>query len=165
MIETEGWVRDTLLTAQTNEKSTKINLWFHFTSALFHQPVPLYIPGQHKHIAIPLNGTMLRVVVFGWGWDSHETLQWIQNGTQKHKCHTPSYWVTGHHECVSFIPQLSFPFVKDHFPESCKYVAWFCGFPKNCCNFFICCFTHLLINLFIKLSLKKLTNSINHSKG
>lgn len=63
ILETEGWIRDTLLTAQANEKSTKINIWSHSTSALFHQPVPLYIPGQHKHIAILLNGTMLGVVV------------------------------------------------------------------------------------------------------
>lgn len=67
ILETEGWIRDTLLSAQANEKSTKINLWSHSTSALFHQPVPLYIPGQHKHIAILLNGTMLGVVVLVGG--------------------------------------------------------------------------------------------------
>lgn len=63
ILETEGWIRDTLFTAQANEKSTKLNLQSHSTNALFHQPVPLYVPGQHMHIAIVLNGAVLGVVV------------------------------------------------------------------------------------------------------
>ena len=63
ILETERWIRDTLFTAQANEKSTKINLRSHSTNALFHQPVPLYVPGQHMHIAIVLNGAMLGVVL------------------------------------------------------------------------------------------------------
>ena len=77
----------TLLTAQANEKNTKINLWSHSTSALFHQPVPLYIPGQHKHIAILLNGTMLGVVVLVEGLKKCGTQPWqeLEEHLQKKK--------------------------------------------------------------------------------
>lgn len=140
----------------------------------FISPVPcftslyLFIFGVNiSTLLFPLNGTMLRVVVFGWGWDSHETTcSESKNGTQKHKCHTPSYWVTGHmNVSLSFLSYL-FPLWRTIFQNLANMWPDFVRFPPlKYLQLLYMLFHTSVINLFIKLSLKKLTNSINHSKG
>ena len=164
ILETEGWIKDTLPTAHANEKSAKINL------GLFppvHCFTSLYLITFHVNIStllFYLTAAVLGVVVLVEGETIMKTCSEC-----KMECRSitailhPSMSLVNMNVSLSFLIS-SFPFAKDHFLESCKYVAWFCGFSKNYCNFFMLFHTSI-DKSFIKLSLKKLTNSVNHPKG
>lgn len=98
------------------EKKTNIKLWSHSTNALFHQPVPHYVPCQQRHISILFKGCNAKegvVLVEG------ETIRiTCCECKMEHRSLTdtlhPSRSLVHMNISLSFI-KSSFPLAKDHF--------------------------------------------------